>query len=65
MVTDYDLRFAVATKPGGGAEVMYFASPQDAGTTIRLTMIEREKLAHALAVPGFHPIARDEGGQAS
>lgn len=60
-VTDFELRFAVLTKTSGRVQIRYFAGPRDAeGVTMNLSPRERELLAHALAVPGFSAIARDD-----
>lgn len=58
---EFDLRFAVLTRPSGRVELRYFRSPQDCeGVTMRLTADERDRLVFAFATPGFHAIARDD-----
>jgi len=61
---DRELRFCVVTEKCGKVLIKYFRNPQDAeGVTIRLTSLERDDLAEALAMPGAHFIARDDSAE--
>lgn len=60
-LAEYDLDCCVVTRPSGRVEIRRFQNPHDAeGVTWHLSPRMRELLAHALAVPGFHVITRDD-----